>query len=145
MGPATVALRLVESCEDETRGVATMAETKRMTVEQVVSYLLEGEGLDFLRESLAWVCQQLMEAEVSEFADGATAIVRGALDAGCTFFAGYPITPASSILAAMLRELPKAGGVAIQGEDEIASIGMCLGNRGQVLEAVNQAYSVPVR
>jgi len=44
-----------------------MAETKRMTAEQVVSYLLEGEeGLDFLRESLRWVVQQLMEAEVSE-------------------------------------------------------------------------------
>jgi len=43
-----------------------MAETKRMTSEQVVGYLLEGEGLDFLRESLSWVCQQLMEAEVSE-------------------------------------------------------------------------------
>ena len=43
-----------------------MAETKRMTAEQVVGYLLEGEGLDFLRESLAWVVQQLMEAEVSE-------------------------------------------------------------------------------
>jgi putative transposase len=43
-----------------------MAETKRMTAEGVVGYLLEGEGLDFLRESLAWVVQQLMEAEVSE-------------------------------------------------------------------------------
>jgi transposase-like protein len=44
-----------------------MAETKRMTAEQVVAYLLEGEeGLDFLRESLRWVVQQLMEAEVSE-------------------------------------------------------------------------------
>jgi putative transposase len=44
-----------------------MAETKRMTAEQVVSYLLEGEeGLDFLRESLTWVVQQLMEVEVSE-------------------------------------------------------------------------------
>src|SRR2546427_2520171 len=42
-----------------------MAETKRMTAEQVVGYLLEGEGLDFLRESLTWVCQQLMEAAVS--------------------------------------------------------------------------------
>jgi hypothetical protein len=38
-----------------------MAETKRMTAEQVVAYLLEGEGLDFLRESLTCVCQQLME------------------------------------------------------------------------------------
>src|SRR3970040_1212969 len=62
-----------------------------------------------------------------ELVDGATAIVRAALDAGCTFFAGYPITPASSILMAMMRQLPRVGGVAIQGEDEIASIGMCIG------------------
>lgn len=62
-----------------------------------------------------------------ELTDGATAICRGALDAGCTFFAGYPITPASQILMTMMRELPKTGGVAIQGEDEIASIGMCIG------------------
>jgi len=59
--------------------------------------------------------------------DGSTAIARGALAAGCDFFAGYPITPASPILALMLRELPKVGGVGIQGEDEIASIGMCIG------------------
>src|ERR671935_2575391 len=64
--PATVALRLVGSSRTTTRGVTTMAETKRMTTEQVVGYLLEGEGLDFLRESLCWVVQQLMEAEVSE-------------------------------------------------------------------------------
>ena len=62
-----------------------------------------------------------------EFIDGATAIVRGALDAGCTFFAGYPITTASGILMQMMSELPKTGGVAVQGEDEIASIGMCIG------------------
>jgi putative transposase len=43
-----------------------MAETKRMTTDQVVGYLLEGDGLDFLRESLAWVVQELIEAEVSE-------------------------------------------------------------------------------
>lgn len=62
-----------------------------------------------------------------ELTDGSTAIVRGALAAGCDFFAGYPITPASPILAMMLRELPKVGGVGVQGEDEIASIGMCIG------------------
>jgi 2-oxoglutarate ferredoxin oxidoreductase subunit alpha len=62
-----------------------------------------------------------------EYVDGSTAIVRGAMDAGCTFFAGYPITPASPILMGMLRELPSVGGVAIQAEDEIASIGMCIG------------------
>src|SRR5438132_11027716 len=43
-----------------------MAERKRMTADEVVGYLLEGEGLDFLRESLSWIVQQLMEAEVSE-------------------------------------------------------------------------------
>lgn len=62
-----------------------------------------------------------------EYVDGNAAIVRGALAAGCTFFAGYPITPASGILMAMMRELPARGGVAIQGEDEIASLGMCIG------------------
>jgi len=67
------------------------------------------------------------QAPRREYVDGATAIVRGAIDAGCTFFAGYPITPASGILMAMMRELPKVGGIAMQGEDEIASIGMCLG------------------
>ncbi|NJL29098.1 MAG: pyruvate flavodoxin/ferredoxin oxidoreductase, partial [Thermoanaerobaculia bacterium] len=62
-----------------------------------------------------------------ELLDGATALARGALEGGCNFFAGYPITPASPILMAMMRELPKVGGVAIQGEDEIASIGFCIG------------------
>lgn len=61
-----------------------------------------------------------------EFIDGATAIARGAIDAGVTFFAGYPISPATPILLHMVRELPKVGGVAIQGEDEIASISMCV-------------------
>jgi putative transposase len=48
-----------------------MAETKRMTAEQVVSYLLGEGGLDFLRESLTWVVQQLMEVEVSELVGAA--------------------------------------------------------------------------
>jgi transposase-like protein len=42
-----------------------------MTAEQVVSYLLEEDGLDFLRESLTWVVQQLMEVEVSELVGAA--------------------------------------------------------------------------
>jgi 2-oxoglutarate ferredoxin oxidoreductase subunit alpha len=62
-----------------------------------------------------------------ELLTGSQAIVRGALQAGCDFFAGYPITPATEILLQMLRELPKVGGVAIQAEDEIASMGFCLG------------------
>ncbi len=62
-----------------------------------------------------------------EFITGAEVIARAAINAGCDFFAGYPITPASGVLAAMMKMLPEHGGVAIQGEDEIASIGFCLG------------------
>ena len=62
-----------------------------------------------------------------EFIDGNEAVARGALQAGCNFFAGYPITPATSILLYMLRELPRVGGIAIQAEDEISAMGMCIG------------------
>jgi 2-oxoglutarate ferredoxin oxidoreductase subunit alpha len=62
-----------------------------------------------------------------EFLDGNEAVVRGALEAKCSFFAGYPITPASSILQSMIELLPAVGGVAIQAEDEIAAIGLCIG------------------
>ncbi len=43
-----------------------MAETTRMTAEEVVSRLMSDEHVDFVRESLRWVVEQLMEAEVSE-------------------------------------------------------------------------------
>jgi 2-oxoglutarate ferredoxin oxidoreductase subunit alpha len=61
-----------------------------------------------------------------ELIQGSEAICRAALYAGCDFFAGYPITPATPILLRMMKEMPQNGGVAIQGEDEIASIGMCI-------------------
>jgi len=62
-----------------------------------------------------------------EFLEGNEAIARGAMRANCNFFAGYPITPSSSILQHMLNLLPHSGGIAIQAEDEIASIGFCIG------------------
>ena len=68
-----------------------------------------------------------MNNQHREMVDGAAAIARGALDAGCNFYAGYPITPASGILTHMLRELPKVGGIGLQGEDEISSMGHCIG------------------
>ena len=68
----------------------------------------------------------IMEKGIS-LLEGNEAIARGAMAAGCRFFAGYPITPATTILNSMLALLPPEGGVCIQGEDEIASIGYCLG------------------
>lgn len=59
--------------------------------------------------------------------EGNEAIGWGALKAGCNFFAGYPITPATTVYNTMLKLLPPNGGICLQGEDEIASIGFCLG------------------
>ena len=59
--------------------------------------------------------------------EGNEAVAWGAVAAGCRFYAGYPITPATTIFNAMLKLLPPLGGVCLQGEDEIASIGYCLG------------------
>lgn len=58
---------------------------------------------------------------------GNDAVVLGAIAGGCRFFAGYPITPASPILEAIARELPRVRGTFIQAEDEIAALGLCLG------------------
>lgn len=53
---------------------------------------------------------------------GNEACVEGALAAGCRFFAGYPITPASEISEIMAQRLPELGGIFVQMEDEIASV-----------------------
>ncbi len=58
---------------------------------------------------------------------GNQAVCLGALAAGCNFFAGYPITPSSEIIEFMARELPIRGEPFIQMEDEIASLGACIG------------------
>jgi 2-oxoglutarate ferredoxin oxidoreductase subunit alpha len=61
------------------------------------------------------------------FLQGNEAIVEGAIAAGCRFFAGYPITPATEISEAMSYRLPAVGGTFIQMEDEIASMGAIIG------------------
>lgn len=58
---------------------------------------------------------------------GNEALSLGAIAAGLRVYAGYPITPASSILEFLAKELPKVGGVVIQTEDEIAALGVVLG------------------
>jgi len=61
------------------------------------------------------------------FLQGNEACAEGALAAGCRFFAGYPITPATEIAERMARRLPEVGGVYIQMEDEIGSIASVIG------------------
>ncbi|MHB8244992.1 MAG: 2-oxoacid:acceptor oxidoreductase subunit alpha [Acidimicrobiales bacterium] len=62
-----------------------------------------------------------------QLVQGNEACARGALAAGCSFFAGYPISPSSEIAELLVRELPARAGVFIQMEDEIASMGAVIG------------------
>ncbi len=63
----------------------------------------------------------------ADFIQGDEAIARAAILAGCRFYAGYPITPASEIFEAMALYMPLVDGVSIQMEDEIASIAAIIG------------------
>ena len=63
-----------------------------------------------------------------EFWQGNQACAEAAIVAGCRFFAGYPITPASEIAEIMSVKLPTTGGVFLQMEDEIAAISAVIGS-----------------
>ena len=58
---------------------------------------------------------------------GNEAIAEGAIQAGCYFYAGYPITPQNELIAYMAKHLPEAGRVFIQAESELAAINMVFG------------------
>lgn len=68
-----------------------------------------------------------MDPKQRRLLQGNEAIVEGALAAGCRFFAGYPITPASEISEMLSMRLPQVDGTFIQMEDEIASMGAVIG------------------
>lgn len=61
---------------------------------------------------------------------GNEAVGAAAIAAGCKYFFGYPITPQSEVPEYLARELPKAGGVFLQAESEIAAINMVYGAAG---------------
>jgi len=61
------------------------------------------------------------------FLNGDVACAEGAICAGCRFFAGYPITPATEVAERMAERLPQVGGIYIQMEDELASMNAVLG------------------
>lgn len=63
-------------------------------------------------------------------------LAEGALAAGCRFFAGYPITPASEIYEVMMRELPAHNGLALSAPDEISSLCYCAGASLRGLKAM---------
>ncbi len=61
------------------------------------------------------------------FIPGNEACARGAIKAGCRFFAGYPITPSTEIAEDMALFMPREGGTFIQMEDEISALGAVVG------------------
>jgi 2-oxoglutarate ferredoxin oxidoreductase subunit alpha len=69
---------------------------------------------------------KMMKAE-NLFIPGNEACARGAVKAGCRFFAGYPITPSTEIAEDISLFLPREGGTFIQMEDEISALGAVIG------------------
>ncbi len=59
--------------------------------------------------------------------NGNQMIAEGAIKAGCKFFAGYPITPASGVYKGMIDMLPQNHGIAISSPDEISALAYCVG------------------
>ena len=59
--------------------------------------------------------------------DGNQALAYGLIAGGVRYGAGYPITPWSSVMEILRRELPKYGGIFVQAEDELASVSIALG------------------
>ena len=68
-----------------------------------------------------------MSESKARLMQGNEAIAEGAIAAGVTFFAGYPITPSTEIAEQMAKLLPKIGGTFLQMEDEIGAMGAILG------------------
>lgn len=62
-----------------------------------------------------------------ELVSGNRMTALGSLQAGCRFFAGYPITPSSEIYQTMMEELPRRNEVAVAAPDEISSLAYCVG------------------
>jgi len=58
---------------------------------------------------------------------GNEAVAEAAIQAGCRFYAGYPITPQNELTAYMAEHMPRAGGCFIQAESELAAINMVFG------------------
>ncbi|MGQ0645345.1 MAG: 2-oxoacid:acceptor oxidoreductase subunit alpha [Elusimicrobiota bacterium] len=87
-------------------------------------------GYDYVKRNptpFDMVVPPTVRREQKVIMSGNEAMAAGAVFAGCRYYAGYPITPASDILSFMEKELPKFGGTALQTEDEISALASCLG------------------
>ena len=72
---------------------------------------------------------------------GNDAFGRAAIQAGCHYFFGYPITPQSELPEYLSRELPKVGGAFVQAESEVAAINMVYGAGGSGTRVMTSSSS----
>ena len=72
---------------------------------------------------------------------GNEAIAEGAIQAGCQFYAGYPITPQNELIAYMARHMPQRGRIFIQAESELAAINMVFGASAAGFRAMTSSSS----
>ncbi len=90
-------------------------------------------GHDYVKEKLlkvdpvSFAVKEELEKKDFQIMNGNQAAARGAIEAGCRFYAGYPITPATKIMEILSAKLPPLGGRVVQAEDEISAIGMVTG------------------
>ena len=72
---------------------------------------------------------------------GNEAIAEAAINAGCLYYFGYPITPQTEIAEYMARRMPKVGGLCLQAESEIAAVNMLLGASASGTRAMTSSSS----
>jgi 2-oxoglutarate ferredoxin oxidoreductase subunit alpha len=72
---------------------------------------------------------------------GNEAVACGAIQAGCRFYAGYPITPQNELPAYMAKRMPEVAGIFIQAESELAAINMVFGASASGARAMTSSSS----
>lgn len=87
------------------------------------------QGFDYVHTNWPELKLDLQAADGKErlLMAGNEAAAMGALAGGCRMIFSYPITPASEIAETLAKVLPKVGGIAVQMEDELASMVACVG------------------
>ncbi len=87
------------------------------------------KGRDYVREHYDLELGYELETTDNDYVllNGDEAIGMGALAAGCRFYAGYPITPATNVMEYLTGRIEEYGGHVVQAEDELSAINMALG------------------
>jgi 2-oxoglutarate ferredoxin oxidoreductase subunit alpha len=86
-------------------------------------------GLEYVQENYDLDTDYEVECTDADYVllNGDQAIGMGAIAAGCRFYAGYPITPATEVMEYLTGRIDRYGGKVVQAEDELSAINMALG------------------